>query len=1005
MSKVNTGQVSSTLIPKYIGSDFDKVVAVADNIEQVVIVGDNIEDVGTVADNINYVKEVAEDLHGMPVTMYTGENPPVLNPMPEGVMWYCTTDGRTYVWYTDADSGQWVESAPQSAMKDEATNIFFHATPSNVNPAYRNATLFSTSAPEAEISVAHNTLNTPVVQAQFIREEALWVDVSVTGAQGIVTLMGYSSGNSQLKAEIITWKSGAEGTSLGASQWVTLPSQPSVVSLPVTLANIDVLDAGDSYVVRLTSQMNAGGSAVSTILVDGNTSSRFGIIFNTNLIGLFDDIRDGVTTSAPTENAVYDALQLKADKTEVSDALQLKVGKNQLAQSGNLTSTANWANVPAYSDSELGGSGGPLNAQAKALTARSELLLTDVREALRRSYAEAGYTLVAGSFEAGGTVTTATDVLLDEAEGKAYSYTGTLPHTVGAGSAPSDEPGLWVDRSTAQNAFKQCGTGAVLRPAQDKMREVVSVKDFGAVGDGVADDTAAIQDALNSGATKVELSAGTYNTTAPIVIPSGISFVGEGQRLSKIRKNHAGDGVTLSNALAYNGLEIGGFSVYAVAPYKQTGTGVKITQAVRTTLKDINVSDCGYGLSMLTCYANSSNNLTIDRCGVGLSIQTSNHNNFNVVTIVSDTGFIGVEMMGTSYSNHFDTLDVEYALYPLWLKSGTTSVTFTNYYAEFNTKGARLDAGVKAIRFDTVFNSSVEMFDTATFAATSVEVNNLVDDYPVGIGGVSVRGNIGTPGISTTQNDVLFQLGVLSAAYDFSDFSKFGLNAGSYFEWTGEPRKNYINAQDLSNGVHWAGSGTVEAVGSPTIGGVPAYQFAAGAYRTHVISTDTAMAGRTFTVCVLVSGVAGGKFDLRQTDNVTETQTRTYVIGASGKRYVFHTASWGAGSTGPNIGFTIINTGSTTLDFALPCIWESPGPMPLTKRTRNHDGYTDYPIVTFQNFGETVKVFGSAAPTAGSWKVGDVVMHTAPAAVQTQPMLPAAAGTPGTWKTFGAIAP
>ena len=424
MSKVNAGQASSTLIPKYIGSDFDKVVSVADNIEQVVVVSDNIEDVGTVADNINYVKEVAEDLHGMPVTMYTGENPPVLNPMPEGVMWYCTTDGRTYVWYTDADSGQWVESAPQSAMKDEATNIFFHSVPSNVNPAYRSATLFSTPAPEAEISVAHNALNTPVVQAQFIREEALWVDVSVTGAQGIVTLMGYSSGNSQLKAEIITWKNGAEGTSLGASQWVTLPRQPSVVSLPVTLVNIDVLDAGDSYVVRLTSQMNAGGSAVSTILVDGNTSSRFGIIFNTNLIGLNDGIRDGVTTSAPTENAVY-------------DALRLKVGKSQLLQSGNITSTANWANVPAYSDSELGGSDGPLNAQAKALTARSELLLTDVREALRRSYAEAGYNLVDGSFEAGGALVNANDVLLQERTGKAFSgpagpvAAGTDPASVG----------------------------------------------------------------------------------------------------------------------------------------------------------------------------------------------------------------------------------------------------------------------------------------------------------------------------------------------------------------------------------------------------------------------------------------------------------------------------------------------------------------------------------------------------------------------------------------------
>jgi hypothetical protein len=39
--------------------------------------------------------------------------------------------------------------------------------------------------------------------------------------------------------------------------------------------------------------------------------------------------------------------------------------------------------------------------------------------------------------------------------------------------------------------FLQAGSGAVVRTAQSKMRDVVSVKDFGAVGDGVADDTVA----------------------------------------------------------------------------------------------------------------------------------------------------------------------------------------------------------------------------------------------------------------------------------------------------------------------------------------------------------------------------------------------------------------------------------------------------------------------------------------------------------------------------------
>ena len=56
-------------------------------------------------------------------------------------------------------------------------------------------------------------------------------------------------------------------------------------------------------------------------------------------------------------------------------------------------------------------------------------------------------------------------------------------------------------------------TGAINRPINLKIQEIVSVKDFGAVGDGTADDSDAIQNAIDSGARAIHIPAGKYKVT------------------------------------------------------------------------------------------------------------------------------------------------------------------------------------------------------------------------------------------------------------------------------------------------------------------------------------------------------------------------------------------------------------------------------------------------------------------------------------------------------------
>jgi len=121
---------------------------------------------------------------------------------------------------------------------------------------------------------------------------------------------------------------------------------------------------------------------------------------------------------------------------------------------------------------------------------------------------------------------------VNQYNGTSYSYVETSANTVTFDSGL--HVGALVKFTTVQSltsgqqtdaslvTYNEGGVGAVTYTVQAKLRQTVSVKDFGAVGDGTTDDTLAIQTAINSISDDgiVFVPPGTYKLTSALTLGS-----------------------------------------------------------------------------------------------------------------------------------------------------------------------------------------------------------------------------------------------------------------------------------------------------------------------------------------------------------------------------------------------------------------------------------------------------------------------------------------------------
>jgi len=98
------------------------------------------------------------------------------------------------------------------------------------------------------------------------------------------------------------------------------------------------------------------------------------------------------------------------------------------------------------------------------------------------------------------------------ADADANNVTSGLPNIQSVAINQTDDlrTDLAASSGSSLVGFIQSGAGAAARTLQDKLRDTVSVKDFGAVGDGVTNDYAAITEACSTGRSVV-FPKGIYN--------------------------------------------------------------------------------------------------------------------------------------------------------------------------------------------------------------------------------------------------------------------------------------------------------------------------------------------------------------------------------------------------------------------------------------------------------------------------------------------------------------
>ena len=360
--------------------------------------------------------------------------------------------------------------------------------------------------------------------------------------------------------------------------------------------------------------------------------------------------------------------------------------------------------------------------------------------------------------------------------------------------------------------FLQAGTGAQLRTVQSKLRDVVSVKDFGAVGDGITDDTAAIQAAINFCTNlsnrrqtlyfPANNAAAFYKITAPLVVNGRLNIVGDGEFSTLIYAVGMTSGQFMIdfNNDAADVVYFGGMSQITLRSDNAQPTAIRLRNGSYWTFKNVHMYGVTTGIYITgtACFSNFFEEVT----GYAISSYTVQMDNF---TGGGQYMFVGCTFNGSDGFYLANTAATDsLAFYDCNFEQCIT----TDMYIAGSVRGLTV-SGCRSEGLNGVASILLRPESGKVVQGVSITGNFWQTDsgnaYAVSIGGSTGK----VKGFSITGNDAGY-IGFLGFVYLNGD-GESGVISGNYCE----------NAPVVANGAPRAG--VVIYANSNSSGALPEY--------------------------------------------------------------------------------------------------------------------------------------------------------------------------------------